>query len=114
MAFPSMTRRPRPDFFGVKLSSSSSASTASPEMISPGPKDNREAVGFFFFINELDRPMVGLFGMAGPWSPPLPSCESSSNTMLSRKADFLNDFRFILEVDEVTVSVSQLYTISGA
>ena len=87
---PSITLRPKVAFLGVNVSSSSNASAASPEIISPGPKESLEEAGFFFFlIKELDRPIVGLF--IGPLSPSFSSCKSS-NAMLCRKEDFLKPF----------------------
>lgn len=82
---------------GVNDSSSSSAAASSPDIISPGPKDNREATGFFLVCPARLPPgrggpkstsRIGLGSL--PPSVPEVSCDcSSSKAMLWRKADFL-------------------------
>lgn len=85
---------------GVNDSSSSSAAASSPDIISPGPKDNREAAGFFLVCPARlplgrDGPKstsrIGLGSL--PPSVPEVSCDcSSSKAILWRKADFLKGF----------------------
>lgn len=58
-ALDSITLRPKVDFFGVKISLSSKASAASPDIISPGPNDSLEDAVFFFLLVEAERPING-------------------------------------------------------
>jgi hypothetical protein len=108
MAFPSMTRRPKVAFLGVKVLSSPNASAASPDIISPGPNDSLEDADFFFFIIELDRPIVDLLtdGPALVSFPPfsLSSWGRSSYAMLWRNEDFLKDFLTRFELDMPVVA----------
>lgn len=100
---------------GVNDSSSSNAAASSPDIISPGPKDSREAAGFFLVCparlppgrdgNEplpLDPKSTSRIGLGSlPPSVPEVSCDwSSSKAMLWRKADFLKGLDRACEVVE--------------
>lgn len=91
-------------FLGVNDSSSSNAAASSPDIISPGPKDNRDAAGFFLIsparlppgrdgrcplpLGPKSTSRIGLGSL--PPSVPEVSCDcSSSKAILWRKADFL-------------------------